>query len=332
MPMKTVSILVPETAVLAAIVDPRYMFTAVNEFLKSAGKPPLFDVQLVGLTREIHLSEGLFTVHADATLEDARLADLIIIPALSGNLEESIKRNTNFIPWIVNQYNQGAQVASLCLGAFLFASTGLLNGKTCSTHWLFANQFRTMFPEINLVDDKIITEQNGLYTSGGATSYWNLLLLLIERYTNRELAILASKFFVLDISRNSQSPFCIFKGQKIHNDVEIVQIQEFIEKNFQDRITVDELSEKFGIGRRTLERRFKKATNNTVVEYIQRVKIEASKKELETGRKTVNEIMYDVGYSDNRSFREVFKKFSGLSPVEYRTRFNKESVLKQSLN
>lgn len=207
MPMKTVSILVPETAVLAAIVDPRYMFTAVNEFLKSAGKPPLFDVQLVGLTREIHLSEGLFTVHADATLEDARLADLIIIPALSGNLEESIKRNTNFIPWIVNQYNQGAQVASLCLGAFLFASTGLLNGKTCSTHWLFANQFRTMFPEINLVDDKIITEQNGLYTSGGATSYWNLLLLLIERYTNRELAILASKFFVLDISRNSQSPF-----------------------------------------------------------------------------------------------------------------------------
>lgn len=330
--MKTVSILVPETAVLAAIVDPRYMFTAVNEFLKSAGKPPLFDVQLVGLTRDVHLSDGLFTVHVDATLDDARPSDLVIIPALSGNLEEAVKRNANYIPWIVNQYNNGAQVASLCLGAFLFASTGLLDGKTCSTHWLFANQFRAMFPEINMVDDKIITEQNGLYTSGGATSYWNLLLLLIERYTNRELAILASKFFVLDISRNSQSPFSIFKGQKIHNDVEIVQIQEFIEKNFQERITVDELSEKFGIGRRTLERRFKKATNNTVVEYIQRVKIEASKKELETGRKTVNEIMYDVGYSDNRSFREVFKKFSGLSPVEYRTRFNKESVLKQSLN
>lgn len=330
--MKTVSILVPETAVLAAIVDPRYMFTAVNEFLKSAGKPPLFDVQLVGLTRDVNLSEGLFTVHADATLEDARPSDLVIIPALSGNLEESIRRNTSFIPWIVTQYNNGAQVASLCLGAFLFASTGLLDGKTCSTHWLFANQFRSMFPEINLVDDKIITEQNGLYTSGGATSYWNLLLLLIERYTNRELAILASKFFVLDISRNSQSPFSIFKGQKIHNDIEIVQIQEFIEANFHERLTVDELSEKFGIGRRTLERRFKKATNNTVVEYIQRVKIEASKKELETGRKTVNEIMYDVGYSDNRSFREVFKKFSGLSPVEYRTRFNKEAMLQQSVN
>lgn len=330
--MKTVSILVPETAVLAAIVDPRYMFTAVNEFLKSAGKPPLFDVQLVGLTRDVNLSDGLFTVHTDATLQDARPSDLILIPALSGNLDDAIKRNTDFIPWIVNQYKRGSEVASLCLGAFLFASTGLLGGKSCSTHWLFANQFRAMFPEVNLVDDKIITEQNGLYSSGGATSYWNLLLLLIERYTNRELAILASKFFVLDISRNTQSPFSIFKGQKIHNDPEIVQIQEFIEKNFQEKITVDQLSEQFSIGRRTLERRFKKATNNTVVEYIQRVKIEASKKELETGRKTVSEIMYDVGYSDNRSFREVFKKFSGLSPIEYRIRFNKDAMMQQSLN
>src|SRR5690606_477864 len=119
-----------------------------------------------------------------------------------------------------------AEVASLCLGAFLFASTGLLDGKKCSTHWLFANDFRTMFPEVTLVDEKIITEQNGLYSSGGASSYWNLLLHLVEKYTSREMAILAAKFFVLDISRNSQSPFSIFKGQKIHNDPEMVRVQE----------------------------------------------------------------------------------------------------------
>jgi transcriptional regulator GlxA family with amidase domain len=326
-PMKNVWILVPETAVSAAIVDPRYMFTAVNEFIKSSGQPPLFNVQLVGLTKEVKLSDGLISIHTDATLKTAKQADLIIVPAISGNLANAIKLNQEFLPWITQQYKNGAEVASLCLGAFLLASTGLLDGKTCSTHWLYVNEFRGMFPEVTLVDNKIITEQNGLYSSGGANSYWNLLLYLVEKYTNREMAILASKFFVLDISRDSQSPFSIFKGQKIHDDPEIVKVQEFIEGHVPDKISIDQLSEEFGIGRRTLERRFKKATSNTVVEYIQRVKIEASKKQLESGRKTVNEVMYDVGYTDSKAFRDVFKKVAGLSPVDYRNKFNREVVL-----
>ena len=282
--MKNVAILVPETAVIEAVADPRYLFTAVNEFLKSADRPPLFNVQLVGLSKEVRVAEGIFSIHTDATLKNARKPDLVIVPAISGHLEQALKLNRDFLPWIVQQYKEGAEVASLCLGAFLLASTGLLDGKTCSTHWLFANEFRDMFPEVNLIDDKIVTEQSGLYTSGGANSYWNLLLHLIEKYTSRELAILAAKFFVLDIDKMSQSPFSIFKGQKIHNDPEIVKVQEFLEANYQERITVDLLSEKFCINRRTFERRFKKATNNTVLEYLQRVKIEAAKRQLETGQ------------------------------------------------
>jgi transcriptional regulator GlxA family with amidase domain len=322
--MKNVTILVPETAVIEAVADPRYMFTAVNEFIKSQGKPALFNVQLVGLNKEVKLADGIFSIHTDATLRNAQKPDLIIIPAVSGNLENAIKLNKDFIPWIVMQYKNGAEVASLCLGAFLFASTGLLNGKTCSTHWLFANEFRTMFPDVDLVDNKIVTEQNGLYTSGGANSYWNLLLHLVEKYTNRELAILASKFFVLDIDRKSQSPFTMFKGQKIHDDDEIIKAQEFIEHNFMEKITVDDLCSKFAIGRRTFERRFKKATNNTVIEYIQRVKIESAKKQFETGRKTVSEVMYDVGYADTKAFRDVFRKVTGMSPLDYRSKYNKE--------
>jgi transcriptional regulator GlxA family with amidase domain len=232
--------------------------------------------------------------------------------------------NGDFLPWIEQQYKNGAEVASLCLGAFILASTGLLDGKTCSTHWLFANEFRTMFPKVDLVDNKIVTEQNGVYTSGGANSYWNLLLHLVEKYTNRELAILASKFFVLDIDRKSQSPFSIFKGQKIHEDEEIIKVQEYIENNYAEKISVDALCEKFSIGRRTFERRFKKATGNSVVEYIQRVKMEAAKKQLETGRRTVNEVMFEVGYNDTKAFRELFKKITGLSPVEYRNKYNKD--------
>ena len=324
--MKNVAILVPETAVIEAVADPRYMFTAINEFLKSAGSPPLFNVQLVGLTKEVKLADGLFSIHTDATLSNAQKPHLIIIPAVSGNLENAIKLNHDFLPWINKQYKDGSEVASLCLGAFILASTGLLNGKSCSTHWLFANEFRIMFPEVRLVDNKVITEQNGLYSSGGANSYWNLLLHLVEKYTNRELAILASKFFVLDIDRNSQSPFAIFKGQKVHDDPAIKQAQEHIENNFQEKITVDELADKYNIGRRTFERRFKRATHNSVVEYMQRVKIEAAKKQLEVGRTTVNEVMYNVGYNDIKAFRDVFKKVTGMSPIDYRTKYNREVV------
>jgi transcriptional regulator GlxA family with amidase domain len=320
--MKTISILVLETAVPAAIVDPRYMFTAVNEFYKSAGHQPFFKVQLVGLTKEVKLNDGSLSVYPDVLLKDVKKTDLIIIPAIGGDVKTAIKKNKEFIPWITDQYKNGAEAASLCIGAFILASTGLLKGKECSTHWLFANEFKDMFPDVNLVSDKIVTEQNGLYSSGGATSYWTLLLYLVEKYTSREMAIMASKFFLLEMGRNTQSPFIMFKGQKDHDDMEIVKAQEFIEKHYNAKLTVEDLANQFGIGRRTFERRFKKATANTVVEYMQRVKMEAAKQQLESGRKTVNEVMYDVGYTDTKAFRDVFKKVTGMSPVDYRAKYN----------
>lgn len=325
--MKTVSILVPESAVLQGIADPRYIFTAVNQFLENSGKPPLFRVQLVGRTPEVKLNGGAFSIRTDLLLDEVKRSDLVIVPPLFGDLDAGIKLNRELLPWIIDQYDGGAEVASLCLGAFLLASTGLLNGRKCSTHWFFANQFRNMFPDVELVDEKIITEEGHVYSSGGANSYWNLLLYLVEKYTDREMAILAAKYFVIDIGRNDQSPFTIFKGQKDHEDELVKNAQEYIEQNFQQKISVDELSERFNIVRRTFERRFKKSTHNTVVEYIQRVKIEAAKKSFESNRKTIYEVMYDVGYTDIKAFRDVFKKITGMPPVDYRNKYNKNALV-----
>lgn len=327
--MKHISILVPESSVIEAIADPRYMFTAVNQFLQAEGKPPLFNVQLVGIKKEVKLDNNLFSVHADALIKDIKKTDLIFIPALCGDIKNALELNKNFVGWIQDQYNNGAEVASLCVGAFLLASTGLLNGKKCSTHWLFANEFRNMFPDVELVDGSIITEENGLYSSGGANSYWNLLLYLVEKYTNRDIAILASKFFAIEIDRNSQNAFMMFQGQKEHEDDEIKKAQEFIEENYPDKITVYNLADKFAIGRRSFERRFKKATHNTVVEYMQRVKIEAAKRSFESTRKNITEVMFDVGYTDTKAFRTVFKKITGLTPVEYRNKYNKQVELEE---
>ncbi len=325
--MKKVSILVPESSVMQAIVDPQYLFSAVNQFLAVSGRKPLFDVQLVGSKKEVKLNDGLFSVNTSQLLKDVKKTDLVIIPALFGDMKTAIAKNQKLLPWINEQYNKGAEVASLCVGAFLLASTGLLNGKKCSTHWGFQNEFREMFPDVEVIDGSIITEEHRIYSSGGATSYWNLLLHLVEKYTDRQTAILASKYFAIDIDRESQSAFAMFQGQKNHNDELIKQAQEFIENNTEEKITIDELADLVSLGRRSFERRFKVATNNSVLEYINRVKIEFAKRSFETSRKNINEVMYNVGYTDTKAFRTIFKKITGLTPIEYRNKYNKMSVV-----
>ena len=157
--MKHISILVPESAVLAAIDDPRHVFSMVNSFFEGAGKPAVFDIKLVGLKREVRLHNSSFTVHADLLIDEVKKTDLIFIPAFDGKMETNLETNEAFVPWIVRQYEKGAEVVSLCVGAFLLAKTGLLDGRKCSTHWRAADEFRRMFPAVELVTDKIITEE-----------------------------------------------------------------------------------------------------------------------------------------------------------------------------
>jgi len=322
--MKNISILVPEGAKLGSIEGSHEAFREVNNILSANGKSPLFDVNLVGLSKEVRLNNGLYNVKTNKLIKDVKKTDLIIIPAFQGDLQKALEVNRRFIPWIVDQYNLGAEVASLCVGAFLLAATGLVNGKQCSTHWRAANDFRKKFPDVNLVVDKVLTDELGIYSSGGAYSSTNLILYLIEKYAGREMAVFCSKFFQLDIERDSQSPFIMFKGQKEHEDEHIIKAQEFIENNYQDKITVNQIATICALSRRNLERRFKKATTNTVVEYIQRVKVEAAKQSLESSRENVNEVMYNVGYSDPKAFRTTFKKITGLSPIQYRNKYSRQ--------
>jgi transcriptional regulator GlxA family with amidase domain len=325
--MKHISILVPKGAILGSLEGSRQLFSQVNEFFKAKGLPPLFDVQLVGLANETPLSGGLFTVNTELTINDIEKTDLIIIPAIDGEIGAAVERNKDFIPWIIKQYHGGSEIASLCLGAFLLASTGLLKGRRCATHWLAENDFKRMFPDVILVTEKIITDEQGIYSSGGAFSYLNLILYLIEKYAGREIAVLSAKVFAIELDRENQLSFTIFQGQKEHEDEPIKRVQEFIENNFKEKITIDQLASMQAIGRRNLERRFKKATANTIVEYIQRVKMEAAKISLESSRENVNEVMYKVGYTDTKAFRTTFKRVTGLSPIQYRTKYNRETAM-----
>ena len=276
----------------------------------------------------VEFDDGLLAVRPQVNISAISKTNLIIIPSLVRNYQKAVKGNQLLIDWIEEQYKNGAEIASMCTGAFMLASSGLLDGKNCSTHWFAADTFRTMFPKVNLQTDKLITDENGIYTNGGAYSFLNLLIYLVEKYYDRQTAIYCSKIFQIEIDRQSQSSFIIFTAQKLHGDEMIQQAQEYIESKLHEKLSVEDLSSRFAAGRRNFDRRFLKATGNTPGEYLQRVKMEAAKKALETTNKTINEVMRAVGYSDVKGFRAVFKKITGMSPLEYRGKYNKAAVVR----
>ncbi|CAD5254220.1 MULTISPECIES: GlxA family transcriptional regulator [unclassified Imperialibacter] len=325
-PVKHLSIIVPNGENnLSSIVGSYKIFSRANALWKEKGNGDLFKIELVGVAGQVDFHGGLFSVNTHTTISRVQKTDLIIIPSLNHNYKQALSENKQLLNWLVKHYKEGASIASICTGAFLLAATGLLDGKTCSTHWSADAEFRQRFPEINLKTDKLITDEDGIYTNGGAFSFLNLIIYLIEKYYDRQLAIYCAKVFQIDMDRSFQSAFSIFNGHKKHNDKEVYEAQVYLELNYQDKISIGDLSDKLHVGRRNFDRRFISATGLTPLEYLQRVKVEAAKKFLENTRKTVGEIMYDVGYSDTKAFRTVFSRITGVSPNDYKSRYNKGS-------
>ncbi|CAN5573052.1 helix-turn-helix domain-containing protein [soil metagenome] len=326
--MKHLTIIVPDGENnLSSIVGAYKIFSRANLYWKETMKKELFEIQLAGISKKVEFYDGLFSVKPHTTISTIAKTNLIIIPSLNHNYQKTVKVNRPLIDWIEKQYKHGAEVASVCTGAFLLAASGLLDGKSCSTHWSATDNFRAMYPNVNLQTDKLITDEHGIYTNGGAYSFLNLIIYLVEKYYDRQTAIYCAKVFQIEMDRNSQSVFAIFTGQKIHDDDAVKKAQLYIESNLNEKISVEQLSSKFSIGRRNFDRRFIKATGNTPVEYMQRVKIESAKKTFESSRKTIGEVMYEVGYSDVKAFREVFRKITGMSPIDYRSKYNKEAMI-----
>ncbi|RYE58418.1 MAG: helix-turn-helix domain-containing protein [Sphingobacteriales bacterium] len=326
--MKELTILVPSGENnLSSIVGAYKIFTRANAYWKEHQGAELFHIKLAGTSSANDFYGGLFSVRPHTTISMVNRTDLIIVPSLNHAYDTAIEENGSLIKWLALQYDNGAEIASICTGAFLLAAAGILDGKSCSTHWAASAEFQHRFPKVNLQSDKLITEENGIYTNGGAYSFLNLIIYLVEKYFDRQTAIFCSKVFQIDMDRQSQSSFMIFKGQKKHSDEMVMAAQNYIEERMGEKISFEELSARFAVGRRNFDRRFIKATGNTPLEYFQRLKIESAKRAFETTRKTVNEVMYQVGYSDVKAFREVFRKITGMSPLEYRNRYNREAKI-----
>lgn len=321
--MKSVTILIAD-----GVLKPSTLFGAIeifekaNQFYLAQGKPPYYHIQLAGTDLRQKLLNGTFQLNI-TPFENITKTDLILLPSFDHEYDFGIQKSTKMLDWVTRQYRRGTEVASLCTGTFLLAATGLLRHTPCATHWQAAAHFRALFPELDLQTSRIITEHQGLYTAGGGHSSLNLVLYLVEKYSGREVALYCSKVLQLDIDRNSQSPFILFNGLKDHKDQMIRNVQEYIEQHIGDRLTIEQLAKHCFMDRINFTRRFKKATQLSPADYIQRVKVEAAKRSFESTSKQILEVMYEVGYGDVKAFRQIFKKVVGMTPGDYRSKFNK---------
>lgn len=319
--MKRIALLIHEDIYSSSIASVIDLFAGANWYLEQSGRPPVFTIELVSENADnIQLNvPARFICYR--TIDRVTQTDLIIIPGFNGDSKVILKKYSAAIDWIKQMNKSGTEIASMCVGSFFLAEAGLLNGKTATSHWAATDEMQLRYPLVKVKSDNVITDQDGIYTGGGAFASLKLILYLIEKFCGRETLLGVSKQFSIDIAPDSQAHFAVFTGQRQHNDEEILKSQAYIEQHYSTNISIDQVSAVTNTGKRNFIRRFKAATNNTPIEYLQRVRIEAAKKALEDNNLQLNEVANIIGYGDIKTFRMVFKKMTGLSPRDYRKKY-----------
>lgn len=307
---------------VAAMLD---VFNTVNHFYTSQGQPAFFGITLVyaGETRP-----AAYNGHTMYALKDAPQLDIIFIPAFAtDDVQSALYDNGACLSWLRQQHQQGAEIASFCTGAFLLAATGLLDRKPATTHIQAADAFAKAFPQVQLKAGEITTFYQGIYTGGGATNSFHLMLHLVEKYCGPEMAVRTAKYFAIDMNREHQAYFSTFQPVQNHKDELVRTMQQNIEQYFNKVDTIEQLLAEIPASRRNLVRRFKAATGITPIEYLQRTRIEAAKKLLEQTDHTILEVTLQAGYNDLKAFRQLFRKNTGMTPTAYREKFYRKKVI-----
>ena len=284
---------------------------------------PEFDVKIVTADGQPVTALNSVPVIPACSMHEIGEVDLVVIPSQGFFFDIESDAHHERANWLRASYEKGTDLAAVCAGAFILASTGLLDGHMATTHWGLANQFRSLFPRVDLRPDMMVTEEERLFCGGGITADLNLSLHLIEKYCGRETALRGSRCMLVDPDRTSQAAFAAFIPNKDHEDDEILRVQEWIEERYRDNIKMEVLAKKSGTSLRQFNRRFKAATGQTAVKYLQHTRVEAAKILLATTNQAFDEIAATVGYENVSFFRRVFKSGTGTTPAGFRDKFGK---------
>ncbi|OQX17932.1 MAG: hypothetical protein BWK76_09015 [Desulfobulbaceae bacterium A2] len=322
--MYRVALLALQNCMYSSLTGPFDFFSvASQEWARMTGQTfsPLFQPTIVAPEGRTINAFNNIAMFAEASLDNETLYDIVYIPVIFPPLEPHLA-DTATISWLTRQAEHGACLCSVCSGAFLLAATGKLNGKRATTHWMMADSFATLFPKVILKKEKILIDEGDAITAGGVSAYNDLSLYLASRFGSQELAAALSRMLLIDPFRRLQSPFATRSFNKSHGDEEILQVQEWLGKNSANPVSINMLAGQVGLGERTFMRRFKKATGDSPMEYLQHLRIHAARQMLESTNKSIEEITRQSGYEDISSFRKLFRRTTGLTPSKYRQRFS----------
>jgi len=316
---KKTALIVPHYYKLLSIAAILEVFETANKLSKGSEKP--FEIMVFQSAEQIE-QKFLFGYEVNSIEDSDKYLDLILIPAFTtDDMSEMIAKNIKFIPWLQKQHQAGAELASFCTGAFLFAASGLLNEKLATTHVDACSAFTKAFPLVKLKSEETLTADGSLYTSGGSTSSFHLLILLVQKYCGNEIAVQIAKIFSIDLDRYKQSYFSTFRPNHLHNDSLVAMLQQKIESQYHSIEKLEEITKDIPTSARNMTRRFKQVTGIPPIEYLQNIRVESSKKYLEQTQLSISEIIEKTGYNDPKAFRKVFFKMVGMKPIEYREKF-----------
>ena len=314
------------SSVLTGALD-LFSFTGVSwQRFSDLEVQPKFKVQIASVGGvDIKCSNRLI-LQAHCDINDIQECDLLLIPTIGDSIDKVLKRNSELLPHLIRLADTNADIASNCSGAFFLAEAGLLDNKIATTHWGYANKFKADYPLVDLQENQFVTQSGNIFCAAGGSAFYDLALLLIERYCGREMSTQVAKTQIIDSKRGSQNSYTNVTLHKPHSDVLVKQVQEFIENNFEQSIQVSDLAIMVNVTSRTLNRRFQSCVAMRPIEYIQAVRIEQAKRLLESGKVSIKSLAYQVGYNDISSFTRLFKRATELTPKEYQDKFSRVAI------
>src|SRR6266576_2939164 len=322
--MTEVTILFLDGTFSSTAVGPMEVFRHAGtlwNYLTEKRQVPRFHVTTASVDGRSVRCDGPIHIQTMAALKYIRRTDLIFIPTTGLSIDDVVERNAPVVPWLRRWHKRGVAIASVCSGVGLVAATGLLDGKRATTHWGLAERFRTKYPKVRWMPELMVTEDRGFYCGGGVHAALDLSLYLVEKFCGHEVALQTAKALLIETPRAWQAGFAIVPLKTEHSDDIISSAQDWLHQNFHRNFPLEATARRVGMSLRNFVRRFKQATGDSPLTYLQKLRIAAAKRLLESDYRSMQEISDAVGYQDVVFFRQLFQRHTGVSPSAYRRRF-----------
>jgi len=327
-PVDVLIVAVPETAgsALYGMLDVLMAAGSIWQTLvREESVQTLFRVRIVAPTKETFTCGNGIPVAPDYSVADNPGAGIVILPEIWLGPDEDIHgRYPELTEWIRCKYKEGATLYSACSGAVMLAETGLLDGCEATSHWGYQDLFRKRYPEVRFRPEPNIVfadAEGRIATAGGTTSWHDLAIHIISRHGSPGEALRIAKVYLLKWHGEGQLPYTTLVRSNPHADSVVRTCENWLQNHFREDGLIPRAVAISRVPERTLKRRFKIATNSTLIEYLQNLRVEEAKRLLEGGGMPVDEISIEVGYEDASFFRRLFKRRTGLTPSQYRRMF-----------